>query len=637
MTEFRPSIFEQAAESARRRRWEDHPYYLFEPWDVRERPQWILDLARKDGLDLHDAEFVRVYGRDPHPFQTGFITSTAHMNIIIGGNQIGKSVAAAVRLLCMLTGEIPFSLRKDTPAVARQVTPENVKRFGRFDSATGRKLDHKWREPSEDWNCGLVGHCGEFPLDLVAPPHEHVWVVAHEKHIKERWWPLFERREFIPPHVLDTSQGVDGYGRKDRIIYFRGDRRLSFFTYEQGHRKLESLMAWTIWLDEEPPDESFLSAALSHSRKGIMLSFTPYLGLTYTYELIRRGLVEGDCAVFHATQYDCPYLDLHWITRERKGMQAWQVPARVWGIHSEQQGAPYFDRDKLNRWIGAWRPDQVKYAVLEPVGKYSTVGVTGLGGSLLETYVVPRFVNDADERRVWEIYETPDPDAAYLITVDAAQGAEVAKEAGDFSAALVFRRGEGNEPVIVAAIRSTVPVAEFARVILHAARYYNNAVICPESPNRGAANAAFYLEIRDWPFIYRSTVTSDATDKLRKVPGLDTTTRMRSNYFELIRNWIAEREEKSGIPCLALLKELAECIVGKGGRPDHRKRAGTLDLAVCFGMGLWVFKENPEAVMNNAAPRRVNPAGRPPLWCPRESMLEETGPLGLGAMGYGRN
>ena len=75
----------------------------------------------------------------------------------------------------------------------------------------------------------------------------------------------------------------------------------------------------------------------------------------------------------------------------------------------------------------------------------------------------------------------------------------------------------------------------------------------------------------------------------------------RYSVFELIRGWLnsVEAHELPEIPDIDLLRELLACIVGKNGRPDHTK-AGSLDIAICFGILLYVFKNSPEQIVCNA-------------------------------------
>ena len=44
-----------------------------------------------------------------------------------------------------------------------------------------------------------------------------------------------------------------------------------------------------------------------------------------------------------------------------------------------------------------------------------------------------------------------------------------------------------------------------------------------------------------------------------------------------------------------MLKELAAAIVGMNGRCDHTTD-GALDLAICFGIGLYIIKHAPEQI-----------------------------------------
>ena len=74
-------------------KWRQHPaYWLFEPWDVEERPPEVLAQAIADGVDLSADYLVRAVGTDPHLFQAGYLLSTAFRRILMAMNQGGKMV-----------------------------------------------------------------------------------------------------------------------------------------------------------------------------------------------------------------------------------------------------------------------------------------------------------------------------------------------------------------------------------------------------------------------------------------------------------------------------------------------------------------------------------------------------------------
>jgi len=117
-------------------------FYHFEPWDPGERPAWVVDLAKKDEVNL---------SREPSLFQTGYLFSEAKTCASQAANRVGKSIAALIETIIMATGELPYSLRHpkgfDT-GIKRYIgdhderRENNILRFGRYSIETGELIDH---------------------------------------------------------------------------------------------------------------------------------------------------------------------------------------------------------------------------------------------------------------------------------------------------------------------------------------------------------------------------------------------------------------------------------------------------------------------------------------------------------------
>lgn len=591
-----------------------HPYYYFEPWDVQKRAQWILDLAINDGIDLNAAWFAKHVGTDPHPFQSGYILSDTFFNAIVAGTQIGKTWAAICKMAMMMTGEIPYAFRFDAgvdTGIKRLITIPNIIRFGRRDSTTGEVIDFNTKAPSpskwDEWDCGTIVGVGKFPEHLIAPPGEQFWIGTYMKALDKTWWPRFSQKDklILPPHFIDRHRGNEGYSVEHNTVFLIRNQKLMFVTYESGHERFESESAFAIVDDEEPEGdegEKIISSCKTHC-KYLSLVETPYQGLTFTKSLIFPEAKNPQYKVWHATRYDCPYLNRKLIEAQRVGEKPWLIAARVWGFHAEQTGRPYYDRAKLNIWMQKFK---MPYRVVQfhPTGHFLSYGpAPGFDGPmLLDVSVVAR---DADETTVgtWRMYEDVLRGTSYVITGDPAEGAENPEDAGDNSAALVMRGPikERNEtkPVIVARMTTTLMTTAFARNVASAARYYNNALMAVET-RKSASNATFAGEMRTWPYWFKMTVIQEATQRARDVRGFDPTAKTRQSIFKLIEDWISEYDKDTypGIPDEDLMVELAACVVGKNGRPDHTKN-GSLDIAICFGIGLYVFKFGAEQVVYN--------------------------------------
>lgn len=581
-----------------------HPFYLYEPWDVGNRPDWILEKAKEDGTydTLYHPDFQSVITKGQ--FQTGFLNSKAFFRVMLGGTQIGKSYPVTIEAPIILTGEIPFSLRYDKgvdTGIPRAISAENIRRWGRYHIESGEYLDKNVKAHRDGtWNCGTIMGAGKFPVEKISDPGEVVWIGTYLKAFQQYWWPRFKggKRAF-PAEFIDTTRGNKGFSEKETTAYFPEGRKLSFITYESGFNRFEAEKAWMVYLDEEPDDERIIAAAQSHTKEGWALIETPYRGLTYTKPLIFRKSTSREKQVFHACQYDSPYQTDELIHNTRVNLKPWEIDARVWGLHSEVRGRPYFDREKLANWRRRFTKSYTLKQFVALDDYYMIQGdplVSTLPGLIkVECGAIPR--PQEDDQVVWRVYEDVQEGLGYILTADPAEGAENPEDAQDKCAALISRwpteeeLAKGiNEPVLVASIRSTLETVEFAKMCSYAARYYNNALICAET-RRQASNATFYLTLKDWPNWYRMVKISKESMETTKEIGFDTNARTRPILFDLIGEWIKTKDGNShpGYLDEGLIRELEACVVGRKGRPDHQKD-GTLDTAICFGLAWYVYR-----------------------------------------------
>lgn len=625
MTGARNKIVE-AIESYSAGKHEEHWFYFIEPWSVQQRSPEVIAQALRDDVDLREPHFASIVGKDPHPFQDGFLLSNKPFRYMVAGTSLGKSFGAMIDITIQVTGEIPFSLRYDAgvdTGIKRRIDKNNIIRFGRRDSQTGEIIDYNWRHARAgaaiDWDCGTIIGVGKYPEEKICPPGQHIWIGTYQKALQEYWWPNFcSDRSIIPPHCINKKLGNKGFAKQENTIHTNDGRAIVIITFESGYRRFEAYRAHSVFLDEEPQDQAIVTAARGHCETSLSMQMTPYNGISYTYEPIYGG-PDPDRDVFHAIAYDSPYMTDEMIRVNRKQWADWEIKARVYGIHAEQEGRPYFDRDKVNTWIRRQRslppPKLARFVPnSEFFGMVQMYGISELPG-LMDIGVRMEDSHKKDLRDVWEIYEDLKPNVPYLLTADSAEGAEDPQSAGDNAAALITRPQEGDpDPVIVASLESTLPANDFALVCAYGARYYNNALMAAET-RRHFANATFFAEIKDYPYWYKHTSLNDATRTSQSKPGFDLAPSVRSSVFDCIDRWVRSREEKPDIPWMLLLVEIAGCIVGKKGRPDHKKRTGSLDAAVTFGEALWIFKNAREQIRFNGvsvAPRRPPDRGQKP-------------------------
>lgn len=575
-----------------------HEFYFYEPWDVKERPQWMIDMAMEDGVDLRGGELARVCGPDPHPFQTGYHMSCAPLRSLLAGSRVGKSWAALCEDVMCLTGEIPFSMRfpqGDDTGIPRRITKANILRWGRQQG--GIILDYDWRaEQNGKWNCGNIIGAGVFPQEKLLNPGEEVWLGTTLKSYQSYWLRKLDPTDsqcIIPQHFFDTSRARTGYNKDDGVLYLSRNTILRVITYETGYNRFEAGQSTRrITLDEEPTDRRIFAAALIRCN-WLSLVMSPYNGITYTKEHVLPSRPTKKTATFHACQYDSPYREKEEIDNKRTHLSDWERAARIWGLYSDQRGKPYYDRTKINLWLQRYDQPFTK-AIFSPSRQYfgpvKRPDVSELPGLMDVNVLKLGVMDDEPGDSFWKIYEDVKPGEPYYLCLDTSEGDENPDDQKDVNACGIARPG-ADRPIIAATIRTKRPVVEFSEMVLLAARYYNNGMICAESAKRGATNATFYHETKAWPHWFKMAVTNDYSGRLKEIAGFDTNSKTRDMIFLLIREWLDafKADEYPEIPDRDLLSELASCVTGKNGRADH-STGGTLDSAVWFGIMLYVWK-----------------------------------------------
>lgn len=622
-----------------------HPYYFFEPWDVEQRNAVILKAMEEDGVDLRGGEWVKHFGPDPHAFQTGYLMSTAKMRIIIGASQVGKSISAKYEIIMMATGEFPIAFRYPKGVISpvkRKITAENIRRWGRRDSTTGALIDFNVDAPSaqgwKEWDCGNIVGVGFYPTEKIAPPGSQIWIGTFSKAKEVYWWPDLAEpgTRILPDHMIDQSMGNNGVqAAKDRI-YLSRSVMINMLTYEMTHKRFEAKMAWNVVLDEEPPDREIFTSAMKHAQ-WLSQVFTPLQGVTWSKRVFFPDTKSKTCDVFHACSYDSPYVDKTKLEHERSLMEKWHRQSRIWGLFAESKGEPFFDRNRLNKWMQTASRD-FRFMKFFPSSEYNgweRQSYTPLTKGLLEVPIIAEEADGPNLQDVWTVYEEPIEGVGYIITPDPAEGAETPDEAGDFSACCVMRAPMGKEkrPVLCATIKSTLPVLSFSRVISACMRHYNNAKLAAET-KRGWANGVLAEQFRslpDWLWIKYVSI-NDQTKAPKECKGFDMNVNTRPVIFELINDYINGCEDDEvGISDEELLKELSAAIIAvKNGkrRCDHPK-SGSLDLGVSFGIGLYVIKNFLEQITCNVI---AVPEKKTKTWFDRFAAPKTKPSAGIGAV-----
>lgn len=542
---------------------------LFEPFDVAPRAPWLMELAKKYEIALDSAGA---------PFQIGLLfdcTRTPGYTLTNAGSQTGKSRAHLIETIIMTTGRVPISMRYDKgvdTGVPRKVTVENIERFG--------------QQP--DGSCGNIIGVGKYPIEKIPLKNScpEVWIACIAE-VKEKMWKK-RLLELIPPECLNIRKGRGGWSEKRQLFFITGglgDAMIRLITYEQQYRKVEGDKAWMIILDEEPPVREYYISAAEHCRY-LRFCFTPLRGLSWAYYDAYLPAIQGvnkNAHLYSCTQYDSPYQNRAEIDAKLPGYKPYEVKVRVFGQFAEMVGKPYYTYEITQKFLKDYIPRH-KLARILPTEKPETVR------DLLDIKIrLEPTENTGDD--IWEIYEKRGETDAYFLSADVAEGNEDPGLAADSSIAYVRRlprMADGErEPVMVSALQSRMRNVEFAWMCLYAACYYNHALVAPET-GVSADGAVFVTTIAGYPFIYRHVTTNDRTNRLQEKYGFDTKSNSRQYAFDLVGSWIYSHIDSSRIYHYPLLKEISECVYGKGGKPDHTER-GSTDCILAYGISEYVY------------------------------------------------
>ena len=637
--------------------WKECPaYYLFEPWDVPARSQETLDLALKDGADLFAPNLVRAVGEAPHGFQGEYLLDETFGRVILSAGRIGKSLTVLMEILMSATGEIPFALRYPKghdSGILREITEQNIFRWGRRDKATGAVLDHDIGAcRDESWDCGTVKGAGVFPSGKIVRSGGMIRLASYDAIIKQVWWPAFtgeagsDLTPFVPRSFLQGRQSDShraGFHVQERWVSLKRDVRLQMITYESKKKSFEGSEP-PAYLDEECPDEEMMSSLHTHCSRW-SLSETPWRGITYSQNLAFPEQRSPMRRTYHATVYDSPYMTPKRISQLRAELEQkpWEIVARIWGIPADVQGKPYYDRMKINLWLQKYK---VPYKLVRfcPVREWDRIKtdehISRLPG-LLDVEIKMREVDAEDKRVAWRLYEDRMDGVPYGAASDQAEGAENMADVADWNFCAVGRQKDlvtsPTTMVICATLKSGLPTAQFAREVLYAARYFNNALLIPEA-SKGSANGTFESVCLDWPWWFLDVVERWSTRKPKEFRGFCPTKRSRELlYDKLWRDWFDAYDENQypEIPDEWILREAAAAVVGttKGKtatRCDHT-RDGSLDALTAGGILMYALQKEylgQWRCHGGSIPRKRNKTW---LEMAEEAVQPRVGPVALGA------
>ncbi len=214
----------------------------------------------------------------PYPKQKEFHNSTgkgykvpASQRLLLGGNQIGKTVCGAMEAAVHLTGRYP-----DWWEGTRFNHPIDMM-VGSNTNETCRDIVQKelFGNPMSDKELGT----GTIPIDCLGKTHRKAGV----------------------PNAIDSAmiKHVTGGWSK---VYLRA--------YEQGFKKFMGIRLHVGWLDEEPPEDiwsQFIRAGLAMPGSILYITMTPEEGMTKVVGQFMNNLAKGQ-AIIQAGWDDAPHL-----------------------------------------------------------------------------------------------------------------------------------------------------------------------------------------------------------------------------------------------------------------------------------------------------------------------------------------
>ena len=258
-----------------------------------ERRQLLALLQEKERI-LDETKLFR-YG--PYPKQGAFHAAGADLavkeRLLIAGNQLGKTLAAAFESAMHLTGIYP----KDWQGAV-------------------------FEDPTVGWAASLTSQSTRDTVQRLLLGQPGSWGTGA-----------------IPKEsILEIKRSAHGVADSVESILVRheptgGTSRVTIKTYDQGRERWQGETLDWVWLDEEPPLDIYTEALTrTNATDGILwLTFTPLLGMS---DVVRRFLVEK-VAGSHVTTMTIEDA-LHYTPEQRAAIIASYPPhereARAMGV-----------------------------------------------------------------------------------------------------------------------------------------------------------------------------------------------------------------------------------------------------------------------------------------------------------------
>tara|TARA_E500000331_G_scaffold352437_1_gene401031 strand:- start:1030 stop:1857 length:828 start_codon:yes stop_codon:yes gene_type:complete len=174
----------------------------------------------------------------------------------------------------------------------------------------------------------------------------------------------------------------------------------------------------------------------------------------------------------------------------------------------------------------------------------------------------------------WKIYEEPEYDSKYLVSVDTCTGEDQQMQGlaadPDFHSVQVWKgpyedwHGNWHVPRLVALHHSRLDIGVLAQEIEGIARWYGSAFIVPEVNNSGLALLKYLLE--SGLTVYRRRKYNDSSGMVEKSFGWSTDKITRKTVIDHMAAELIE--ENFDIPDVDVLKEMKTFVINDRGKPE---------------------------------------------------------------------
>lgn len=503
-------------------------------------------------LDSVDGDVLKRYwGYQPwgERFQIGFHKSTARVRSIIAGNRCGKTICAIMETFIIATGNIPDSMRA--------------------------------------W----------YPKEKIAPPNSLIFfgTIKEDMH-DEIALPTIDK--FIPLRAFGIR-----YVKTERCFYCPNGVKIFLKSYEAGWETFQGSGIWYVNLDEEPADKKIYTECLTRilSTNGyISLTFTPLNGYSWSFfDIFRAAEKDNSIKIFRANMKESPYLKKEDVEDMLKKYPAHERKSRECGDYTIAIESHVFNSDIINGWMEKRVPPvgYMRFSLIgDEVNKVSDYRLKAVAENAFDDFIpFTEGMDNYNPTGIWQVWEDVKPGRGYIIGADTASGH--GKFMNDHSVAHVKGITPAGTVYHVATLRTNcIKPYDFGKLILYAAKYYNNAMIVCEAEGYGDSTLSAF----EWyPHQWYSNVYDMGTRKpTSKRAGFVMKEGTRKNVLEAERDLICKNncaivnEEET-------LREMLNFTFNEHGRYDHPK-GGRSDGIIASAIADAVMTKYPHLVRDNS-------------------------------------